>query len=42
MNTIHFVTLKNVAKLEQIFAVLTPAGWVIPDWLVLMRDTATR
>lgn len=40
--TVHHVSLAQVAKLEEIFATLTPAGWVIPDWLVLMRRTAHK
>lgn len=38
-NTIHHVPLKDVEVLEMIFARLTPQGWEIPDWLVLMRRT---
>lgn len=36
---LHHVDEKNVTKLEEIFAFLTPNGWVIPEWLKLMRET---
>lgn len=35
----HHVDEKNVEILEGIFAYLTPNGWVIPEWLILMRQT---
>jgi hypothetical protein len=31
--------MKDVEILEKIFAYLTSNGWVIPDWLKLMRET---
>lgn len=31
------MTLEQVEKLEEIFAILTPEGWAIPEWLVLLR-----
>lgn len=36
---IHHVKMKDVEILEEIFAYLTPNGWVIPEWLKLMRET---
>lgn len=40
--TVHFVSLKEVARLEEIFAVMTPQGWKIPVWLVHMKETARK
>lgn len=31
------MTLEQVEKLEEMFAVLTEQGWAIPAWLVLLR-----
>lgn len=28
----------NVEKLKEIFAELTPTGWVIPDWLIYLEN----
>lgn len=39
---IHHATFEQVYVLEGIFATLTPTGWVIPAWLVLMRDTVSN
>lgn len=39
---IHHVTLRQVRNLEEIFATLGPTGWVVPDWLVLMRRTVQK
>lgn len=36
---LHNVKEKDVTILETMFAYLTPEGWKIPDWLVLMRET---
>jgi hypothetical protein len=36
---LHHVRMDDVAILIGIFAKLTPDGWVIPDWLVLMGNT---
>lgn len=36
---LHHVKLKDIEVLEGIFAYLTPNGWVVPDWLKLMRAT---
>jgi hypothetical protein len=38
--TLHHVSLKQIEVLEGIFAYLTEDGWIIPDWLKLMRATA--
>lgn len=35
---IHHIAERDVAWLEEFFATLTPAGWVIPDWLRVMRQ----
>lgn len=35
---LHHVKLVDIERLEEIFAVLTPEGWKIPDWLVLLRQ----
>lgn len=40
MNLLHHVCLEHVEKLEEIFACLTEAGWIIPEWLKLLRATA--
>jgi hypothetical protein len=34
----HNLTLAQVEHLEQIFAVLTAEGWVIPAWLIELRN----
>jgi hypothetical protein len=31
------IQIKDVEILEEIFAELTPNGWVIPDWLRELR-----
>ncbi len=37
------IKLADIERLEETFAVLTPHGWVIPDWLVwLSAITVTR
>lgn len=36
---IHFIRLKDIEWLEQKFAVLTPTGWTVPEWVVLLRNT---
>jgi hypothetical protein len=36
---LHQVDEKNVEILESIFAYLTPEGWVVPEWLKLLRAT---
>ncbi len=36
---IHFIQAKDIEWLETKFATLTEAGWVIPDWVVLLRET---
>lgn len=28
----------NVEKLKEIFAKLTPTGWIIPDWLIYLEN----
>jgi len=37
---IHGITSAQCAKLEELFAKLTPSGWVIPAWLILLKETA--
>lgn len=37
---IHHAKIKDIEILEEIFARFTESGWVIPQWLVLMRQTA--
>jgi hypothetical protein len=38
-STLHHVTMRDVQKLEEVFAVYTPDGWVIPGWLKLLKHT---
>ena len=38
-STIHQVKHEDVVRLMNIFARLTPEGWVIPEWLDLMGRT---
>jgi hypothetical protein len=33
------ITLEQIENLQQIFSVLTPEGWAIPEWLVHLEDT---
>lgn len=42
MNIQIHTSLANVEVLERVFAYLTPAGWVIPDWLILMRSIVEK
>lgn len=35
------MTLDQVEDLEEIFAELTPTGWMIPEWLVYLRSVVT-
>lgn len=28
------ISNEQIAKLEQIFAVMTPKGWAVPEWLL--------
>lgn len=37
---IHHCSLGQIATLEEVFACLTEEGWVIPDWLQMLKDTA--
>ncbi len=39
-NLLHSVTVRQVNELENVFAQLTPKGWVVPDWLKLLRKSA--
>lgn len=34
---LHHVSKEDVKILEDIFAVLTENGWVIPEWIDLLR-----
>jgi hypothetical protein len=36
---IHHISEDQIFYLESIFAVLTETGWVIPDWLKLLKET---
>ena len=36
------IQLKDVAVLEEHHAVLTEAGWVIPVWLVYVREEVIK
>lgn len=38
-NHCHFVKSVDIEILEGIFAVFTPQGWSIPEWLILLRVT---
>jgi len=33
----HHISLEQIATLESIFAILTPAGWVVPAWIEALR-----
>lgn len=35
---LHHVKEKDIAILERIFAYLTKDGWVIPDWIKLLKS----
>jgi len=35
------IRLEDVEVLEGIFATLTENGWVIPDWLIHLREVVT-
>lgn len=35
------ITLEQVEVLEGIFAVLTEQGWIIPAWLIHLREVVT-
>jgi hypothetical protein len=32
------ISSENICSLETTFAVLTPAGWIIPDWLIWLKE----
>lgn len=34
---IHHISLDQIDKLEEIFATLTPKGWIIPQWLISLK-----
>jgi hypothetical protein len=34
------ITLKDVENLEMVFAYLTDIGWIIPMWLIVLRNHA--
>lgn len=36
---IHFISRDNVENLKSVFATLTPVGWVIPEWILLLERT---
>ncbi len=36
------ITQEQVDDLDYIFATLTEDGWVIPDWLVYLRDQVCK
>jgi hypothetical protein len=37
---IHYVNERQLQYLETLFAIYTQDGWVIPAWLVYLRETA--
>lgn len=39
---IHHLKEDQIFYLESKFAVLTPNGWVIPDWIVYLRKTMSK
>jgi hypothetical protein len=34
------ITMAQIRLLETTFATLTPRGWRIPDWLIVLRKAA--
>lgn len=36
------ITLQDVRTLEEIHAVLTDNGWVIPEWLIYLKQEVER
>jgi len=36
---LHNIKIKDLEKLEAVFAYLTQEGWFIPKWLQDLRDT---
>lgn len=34
---IHHITEQQIDNLKEIFAVLTPEGWAIPEWIVALE-----
>lgn len=41
-NILHFIREVDITWLEMKFATLTPAGWVIPEWVSLLRKTMKK
>lgn len=39
MEIIHHATVKQVERLEEVFASLTEQGWKIPMWVEVMKST---
>lgn len=37
----HHISLEQIELLEKTFAKLTLRGWKIPEWVELLRKTAT-
>lgn len=35
---LHHITADQLAELERTFAVFTPQGWALPEWLVALRN----
>lgn len=35
------ITHDQCDELEEIFATLTPSGWIIPEWLLVLRYNAS-
>ena len=38
MNIKHHLTYGQIDVLESVHAYLTESGWVIPEWLIVMRQ----
>jgi len=36
---LHHIKPKDIEWLEQKFAKLTENGWIIPDWVILLKIT---
>jgi len=38
MTFLTSISLESVQSLEEIFAYMTPGGWVVPPWLTALRE----
>lgn len=36
------ITLQDIETLEEIHAVLTDSGWVIPEWLIYLKQEVLK